>query len=59
MGNQINQSDIIPFQVINYYIFQKKIEKIINEGFNPFLNGINEAKGNENNDCETKASEIK
>ena len=47
MGNKINPSDVIPFQVISYYIFQKKIEKIINEGVNPFLNGGNKPIVNE------------
>ena len=47
MGNKINPSDVIPFQVISYYIFQKKIEKIINEGVNPFLPGSNKPIVNE------------
>ena len=74
MGNKINPSDVIPFQVISYYIFQKKIEKIINEGVNPFLNGgnkpivneapiiktpLNEKEGNETARNELKVDEIK
>ena len=62
MGNRINPSDVIPFQVISYYIFQKKIEKIINEGVNPFLIGsnkpiVNEAKGNDISHNQTTSNE--
>ena len=62
MGNKINPSDVIPFQVISYYILQKKIEKIINEGVNPFLIGsnkpiVNETKGNDISHNQTLSNE--
>ena len=57
MGNKINLSDVIPFQVISYYIFQKKIEKIINKGVNPFFIGSNKPIGNEINENETPGIE--
>ena len=57
MGNKINPSDVIPFQVISYYIFQKKIEKIINKGVNPFFIGSNKPIGNEINENETPGIE--